>query len=78
MAKAKKDVEIAVLIGTETRNLWFGYSTDTTGEHVTLRRARQVIYWSADMKGAGGLAATGPSSSCRIGPAVAEAQPWAR
>ena len=69
---AKK--EIPVLIGTELRNLWFGYATDTTGADVTLKRARQVIYWSADVRGAGGLAVTGPSAGCRIGPAVPEVQ----
>jgi len=66
--------EVAVIIGTELRNLWFGYATDTSGDTVVLRRARQVIYWSSDVKGAGGLAVTGPSKSCRIGPAVPEVQ----
>ena len=66
--------EVPVLIGTETYNLWFGYATDTTGANVTLKRARQVIYWSADVKGAGGLAVTGPSATCRIGAAVPEVE----
>jgi hypothetical protein len=72
-SKPKKK-EIAVLVGTELRNLWFGYATDTTRDTVTLRRARQVIYWSASVKGAGGLAVTGPNAECRIGPAVDEVQ----
>lgn len=66
--------EVAVLIGTELRNLWFGYATDTTKDTVMLKRARQVIYWSASVKGAGGLAVTGPNAECRIGPAVDEVQ----
>ena len=69
-----KTKEVAVLIGTELRNLWFGYATDTTGDTVALKRARQVIYWSASVKGAGGLAVTGPNAECRIGPAVDEVQ----
>ncbi len=70
----KKSPEVAVLIGTERQNLWFGYVTDASGETVTIKRARQVIYWSADVRGAGGLAVTGPSKSCRIGPAVSEVE----
>ena len=62
--------QTAVLIGTELRNLWFGYADDYSGDTVTLRRARQVVYWSADVRGAGGLCVTGPSQKCRIGPAV--------
>ena len=72
--KVKKSKEVAVLVGTELRNLWFGYATDTSKDTVILRRARQVIYWSASVKGAGGLAVTGPDASCRIGPAVTEVQ----
>jgi hypothetical protein len=78
MAAKKKAVkaskEVAVLVGTELRNLWFGYATDTSKDTVILKRARQVIYWSAGVKGAGGLAVTGPDQSCRIGPAVDEVQ----
>ena len=28
------------------------------------------IYWSADIKGVVGLAATGPNKSCKVGPAA--------
>jgi hypothetical protein len=66
--------EFPVLVGTELRNLWFGYTADTTQDTVVLKRARQVIYWGASVKGAGGLAVTGPDASCRIGPAVPEIQ----
>jgi len=66
----KASKEVAVLVGTELRNLWFGYATDTSKDTVILRRARQVIYWSASVKGAGGLAVMGPDQMCRIGPAV--------
>jgi hypothetical protein len=62
--------QTAVLVGTELSNLWFGYTADYSGDTITLREARQVIYWSADVRGAGGLCVTGPSANCRIGPAV--------
>lgn len=77
MAAKKKQTaskEVPVIIGTELRNLWFGYATDTSGDTVTIKRARQIIYWSSDVRGAGGLAVTGPSKSCRVGPAVPEVQ----
>lgn len=60
--------ERAVIITTEYRGVFFGYTTDTTGDIVHLKRARLCVYWSADVKGFMGLAANGPSESCRIGP----------
>ena len=72
--KKKVAKEVAVLIGNRTYNLYFGYVTDASGANVKIKRARQVIYWSADVKGAGGLAVTGPSATCRIGPAISEVE----
>jgi hypothetical protein len=62
--------ERPVVICTEYRGVFFGWASDTTGESVTLRRARNCVYWSVDVKGVLGLAVTGPSRGCRIGPAV--------
>ncbi len=67
-SSAKK--ERAVLVTTEFRGVFFGYATDTDGETVALRRARNCIYWSEDVRGFLGLATTGPSAKCRIGPAA--------
>lgn len=64
--------EVAVMIGNSRNGLWFGYATDTSGSTVVLKRARQIVYWSADCKGAGGLAANGPTEGCRITAAVPE------
>lgn len=60
--------EQAVMVTTAHRGVFFGYATETDGEIVKLKRARLCLYWSADVKGFMGLAATGPSKSCRIGP----------
>lgn len=57
-----------VLVTTAHRGVFFGYATDTTGETISLKRARLCVYWSADMKGFMGLSSHGPSDSCRIGP----------
>jgi hypothetical protein len=62
--------ERAVLVTTSHRGVFFGYATQTDGEIVKLRAARNCLYWSADVKGFVGLAATGPTSTCRVGPAA--------
>ena len=59
-----------VLVTTAHRGVFFGYASKTDGETITLKDARLCIYWSADVKGFMGLAANGPSASCRIGPAA--------
>jgi hypothetical protein len=68
MVKAK---EAAVLVTTEFRGVFFGYMNEVpTNGSVTLKRARNCVYWSTDVKGFMGLAANGPSKNCKIGPAV--------
>lgn len=62
--------ERAVVITTEHRGVFFGYAKDTDGDQVELRNARLCVYWSADLKGFMGLASSGPSKDCKIGPAV--------
>ena len=64
MAKVK---ERPVIVTTAHRGVFFGYATDTDGEQIKLRRARNCVYWSADCKGFMGLAADGPTTGCRIG-----------
>lgn len=57
-----------VLVTTAHRGVFAGFATWTDGETVKLRAARLCLYWSADVKGFMGLAAIGPTASCRIGP----------
>ncbi len=66
--KSTQKPERPVIVTTEHRGVFFGFATDTDGETIALKRARLCIYWSADVKGFMGLAASGPSASCRIGP----------
>lgn len=70
MSKAKANGKRAVVVTTAHRGVFFGYATDTDGEQVALAGARLCIYWSADVKGFMGLAASGPSKNCRVGPAA--------
>ncbi len=64
----KTNGEKAVMVTTAHRGVFFGYATETDGEIVKLKRARLCIYWSSDIRGFMGLAATGPTKSCKIGP----------
>lgn len=66
----KQQAERPVIVTTEHRGVFFGYATTIDGEQIALKRARLCVYWSRDVKGFMGLAANGPSSSCRIGPAA--------
>ena len=68
MARKTSQVERPVVVTTAHRGVFFGYATDIDGETIALSKARLCVYWSADMKGFMGLAASGPSSSCRVGP----------
>jgi hypothetical protein len=68
MAKVK---ETAVMVTTEFRGVFFGYMTGLPENgSITLKRAQNCVYWSSDVKGFMGLAATGPTKSCKVGPAV--------
>jgi hypothetical protein len=67
---APKDGERAVLVTTAHRGVFFGYATDTSGDTIKLRRARNCIYWPASQRGFLGLASDGPQNGARVGPAV--------
>lgn len=62
--------ERPVLVTTEYRGVFFGYATDTSGDTITLKRARNCIYWPSGQGGFGGLASEGPAKGSRIGARV--------
>jgi hypothetical protein len=66
--KAASTKERAVVVTTAHRGVFFGYASTTDGETIALRNGRLCLYWSADVRGFMGLAATGPTIGCRIGP----------
>ncbi len=70
MKKATTVSEIAVMVTTAHKGVFFGYATDTAGDRIILRNARVCISWSPDLRGFGGLATSGPNKNCRVGPAV--------
>ena len=57
-----------VLVTTEFRGVFAGYATETSGDTVKLRAARNCVYWSAASKGFLGLAEMGPQDGSRVGP----------
>ncbi len=61
-----------VLVTTKHRGVFFGYvqkDLDLPRE-ITLKQARNCIYWSSDIQGFLGLSTAGPGKDCRIGPAA--------
>ena len=59
-----------VVVTTKHRGVFFGWAADTSGDTITLRRARNCIYWSSAVGGFMGLAATGPMQGSRVGARV--------
>jgi hypothetical protein len=55
-----------VVVCTDKRGVFGGYSTDTTGDPIILTDAQMCVYWSADVRGVMGLASSGPSNSCSV------------
>ena len=66
------EVPVVVTTDTDRRGVFFGYKDDASlpaDGIVTIRQARMCVYWSTDVRGVVGLAAKGPTDSCRITPA---------
>ena len=74
MSSEEISMERAVMICTKYRGVFFGYATDTTGDRVTIKRARNCVYWVSSVRGVFGLAVNGPCEGCRIGPAAEEVE----
>ncbi len=62
-----KTKNIALVVTTELKGVFFGYGQVTTEKTIRLEQVRMCVYWSADVKGVVGLAATGPTKGCKIG-----------
>lgn len=67
-SKKKNGVERAVLVTTQHRGVFFGYATNTDGNVIKMRAARNCLYWDRTVKGFLGLASTGPIGDSRVGP----------
>jgi hypothetical protein len=58
------------LVTTTHRGVFAGELIEDRGDIVILGSARNCVYWDRETRGFLGLAATGPTRGCRIGPAV--------
>lgn len=70
-------MKIPVLITTdhEKRGVFMGFidPADAKKEIVEAEEVRMAVFWSEDVRGVLGLAATGPTKSCRISKATKKA-----
>lgn len=71
----RKKQELAVLITTAHKGVFFGYTSEKPEEiiaakKVSLRAARNCIYWPASQRGFIGLASEGPHKEAKIGPSA--------
>ena len=71
MKHARTKATLAV-VTTEHRGVFFGTlaSYDEEAKRAVLTDAQMCVYWSTDVHGVVGLAANGPTKSCRITPAA--------
>lgn len=60
----------ALVVTTQHRGVFFGYGTPTAESTIELSRARMCLYWPEENHGVVGLAADGPKTGARIGPAA--------
>jgi hypothetical protein len=65
MEKATARQERPVIVCTEHRGVFFGYTSDSSGDTINLRGARMAIYFGTQ-NGVMQLAETGPTSSSKI------------
>ena len=70
MATKKRENEKPVVVTTAHRGVFYGIGPVSDAPTIRLTNARMVVYWSANVKGVLGLAATGPVGGCKVGPAV--------
>lgn len=74
MKTTKGEKMKAVLVTTEFRGVFYGEVKDDKKcpDEITLKNARNCIYWDSACGGFLGLAATGPTTGCRLGKKVDE------
>lgn len=64
----------AVLIWTNRNECWFGFTTDPLhAENMELEKPRICLRYGEDCKGIIGLAVSGPTPNCRVGPIAEKA-----
>lgn len=63
--------EIPLVVTTLHKGVFFGYGEPKLNvKNIRLTNVRMCVYWSSDIKGVLGLAASGPNNSCKVTPSV--------
>lgn len=63
-----KITKIPLVVTTAHKGVFFGYGIPTTEKTIRIENAQMCVYWSPDVKSVVGLAAIGPTKTCRVGP----------
>lgn len=63
--KGSENSERPVIVCTQHRGVFFGYTKDTDGDRIKLRAARMAIYWGTS-RGVMELAEVGPNPNSKI------------
>lgn len=63
-----KPKKVPMIVTTAHKGVFFGYGIPTSDKTIRIEQAQMCVYWSADVKSVVGLAATGPTKTCRVGP----------
>lgn len=63
-----KKVPVLITTDSSKRGVFMGFinPTDADKEILEAEEVRMAVYWSQDVRGVVGLAATGPTKDCRI------------
>lgn len=63
-----QSAQAPVVVTTQHRGVFFGRLLDSQHDQtvITLSDAQMCVYWAADVQGVLGLAATGPTTGCKI------------
>lgn len=61
---------IPLVVTTAHRGVFFGYGSPSDKKTIRITKAQMCVSWSSDVRGVVGLAATGPTRDCKVGPAA--------
>lgn len=72
MATATRTKTVRPVVATTLhKGVFFGYVDKIEPDNkIVLTDAQMCVYWSSDIGGVLGLAATGPSKGCRVSPVI--------
>jgi len=75
MAKPKNLIPVLLTTDKDKRGVFFGYIEEKSAskDDIVAYDVQMAIYWSRDVKGVLGLAATGPTEGCRISKPIEKA-----